>query len=881
MKKSYWFGIMFLLAALAFSLSGAALAAPDAPPTPSSFYGEIHVSSGDGVPLAGDYVEAWVPGVSNYVSRSAITTYGGNLVYSINVLGDDPDVSGKDGGVENDIVTFKVNGRVMATGVWHGGTNVLLNFHPPKSIPGGPYTGNTNSPIDLSGASDDFGADVSAYLWSNGAGLNEPGQNYTFTQYCPEYTTCGGDATWYLKVTDAQGGEGRTNFHVIVNNTPWAYDQSVTTNEDTAKAITLTGFDPENGYNITYEIVTGPAHGALSGTPPNVTYTPAADYAGADSFTFHTIDDKNAASPTHTVSITVTAINDAPVLTSIGSKSVNELVQLSFTASATDVDLPGDTLIFSLADGSGGSVPSGAAITTGGAFTWTPTELQGPGSSTFDVCVSDEALSDCETITVTVNEVNLAPVLNAIGNQSVDELVLLSFTATATDSDKPDNTLTFSLADGSGGSVPGGATITTGGAFTWTPTELQGPGPYTFDVCVSDGTVPDCETITVTVNEVNLAPVLNAIGNQSVDELVLLSLTATATDSDKPDNTLTFSLADGSGGSVPSGAAITTGGAFTWTPTELQGPNSYTFDVCVSDGTVSDCETITVTVNEVNVAPTLNAIGPKVVNELVLLSFTATASDADLPGNSLAFSLVGAPSGAAITSGGAFTWTPTRDQGGTDYTFTVKVCDNGSPVLCDEEEITVTVNDTIATHSISLVVGWNLVSFNLQPYPSTATLDVLATIAGNYDLVYAWDSMNLHPESGNWLRFDPALGYGNTLVSLSETQGFWIHMTTADTLDVQGTRPTTTLVALHGNAGGWNLVGYPSQTSSALPGAIAPISGSVSLIYAYHASDTADPWKIYDPVAPGYANDLAAMAPGYGYWIYIPNTSLVEWYIAY
>jgi len=88
----------------------------------------------------------------------------------------------------------------------------------------------------------------------------------------------------------------------------------------------------------------------------------------------------------------------------------------------------------------------------------------------------------------------------------------------------------------------------------------------------------------------------------------------------------------------------------------------------------------------------LGAIGDKTVNELTLLSFTATATDADVPANTLTFSLVGAPAGAAIDPAtGVFTWTPTEAQGPGEYTFTVKVCDNGTPVLCDQEEIKVTV----------------------------------------------------------------------------------------------------------------------------------------------------------------------------------------------
>ena len=314
-------------------------------------------------------------------------------------------------------------------------------------------------------------------------------------------------------------------------------------------------------------------------------------------YTFDVVVSDGTVTDIETITVTVTEANNAPVLAAIGNQTIAEGTELTFTATATDTDLPADTLTFSLADGTG-SVPTGATITAGGLFSWTPTEAQGPGSYTFDVVVSDGTITDSETITVTVTEANSAPVLTAIGNQTIAEGTELTFTATATDTDLPANTLSFSLADGTG-AIPTGAAITAGGLFSWTPTEAQGPGSYTFDVVVSDGTITDSETITVTVIEANSAPVLAAIGNQTIAEGTELTFTTTATDTDLPANTLTFSLADGSG-SVPTGASITAGGLFSWTPTEAQGPGTYTFDVVVSDGTVTDSETITVTVTEAN-----------------------------------------------------------------------------------------------------------------------------------------------------------------------------------------------------------------------------------------------------------------------------------------
>ena len=76
---------------------------------------------------------------------------------------------------------------------------------------------------------------------------------------------------------------------IAVNDAPVANPQMVSTNEDTPLPITLTGSDP-NGDMLSYMVVANPTHGVLSGTAPNPTYTPAADYNGSDSFTFKVSD---------------------------------------------------------------------------------------------------------------------------------------------------------------------------------------------------------------------------------------------------------------------------------------------------------------------------------------------------------------------------------------------------------------------------------------------------------------------------------------------------------------------------------------------------------------------------------------------------------------
>jgi hypothetical protein len=91
---------------------------------------------------------------------------------------------------------------------------------------------------------------------------------------------------------------------LTVNNTPpVATPQSVTTSYNTAKAITLAGTDPD-GSPLTYVVVTQPTKGTLTGTAPNLTYTPNTNYGGPDSFTFKVNDGTVDSSPA-TVSITV------------------------------------------------------------------------------------------------------------------------------------------------------------------------------------------------------------------------------------------------------------------------------------------------------------------------------------------------------------------------------------------------------------------------------------------------------------------------------------------------------------------------------------------------------------------------------------------------
>ncbi|MDA1054741.1 MAG: carboxypeptidase regulatory-like domain-containing protein [Planctomycetota bacterium] len=514
---------------------------------------------------------------------------------------------------------------------------------------------------------------------------------------------------------------------IEVNAPPEIDDQTLSIDENSPNETivgTVYATDLNAGDTLTYSILSGNDTGAIALDSETGEITVADrsqfDHETRLRFSFSiAVTDKSGLSDNATVTIDVNDINEPPVLTTIGNKSVDEGSLLTFTASASDPDMPANTLTFSLVAGA----PAGTSIDPGsGVFTWAPTESQGPGTFNVTVRVTDDGtpnLDDFETIEVTVGEVNEPPVLASIGNKSVDEGCLLTFAPSATDPDTPANTLTFILDAG----APAGASINlTTGVFSWTPTEAQGPGIFNVTVRVTDDGTPnldDFETIEVMVGEVNEAPVLATIGNKSVNEGGLLTFAVSASDLDTPANTLTFSLDAG----APAGASIDpNSGVFTWTPSEAQGPGTLDVTVRVTDGgapNLDDFETISIVVAEVNDAPVLTAIGNQSVDEGNQLTFTASASDPDVPTNTLTFSLdSGAPSGASIdANSGVFTWTPSEAQGPGTFDVTVRVTDNGAPNLNDFETIEVTINE-VNDFAPQIVDN----TFNLDENSQTATV---------------------------------------------------------------------------------------------------------------------------------------------------------------
>ncbi len=506
--------------------------------------------------------------------------------------------------------------------------------------------------------------DGDTITYTPAAGFSGPA-SFTYTA-CDNGTTNG--------QPDPRCSIGTISVKVTVNHPPTAAPQQVTTAEDTPAAITLGGADAD-GDAVNFTIEQEPSHGTLTGTAPNVTYVPAPNFHGTDSFAFSTDDTHDRSAPA-TVGITVSEVNDKPVpqpdsVTGAPGQPVTvAATQLASNDSPGPFDENGQKLTVTAVAATADT--HGTVALAGGNVTYTPAGgFAGTASMTYTVCDDgttagqpDPQCADGRLTVVT----NLPPQATAQSTATTrDTPTPITFAA----SDPEGDTLTFAVA-----TQPAHGVVTgTAPDVVYTPAPgFTGSDSFTFTASDSYSTsAPAVVSIDVTATTPpTIRPDIVATStNVSVLVDVLANDSAAAGALDPA--TLAVVVAPTSGTAVVEGAAIR------YTPALGVIPDDhFTYRVCDTLGICGTAE-VTVTVTVPNRPPVAKADSYQ-VDEGATLSPAAPgvlANDSDPdPGDTIQARLgTGVSAGnLLLRSNGSFTYTPAAGFAGSD-SFTYFVVD--------------------------------------------------------------------------------------------------------------------------------------------------------------------------------------------------------------
>src|SRR6267142_1521600 len=578
-----------------------------------------------------------------------------------------------------------------------------------------------------------------------------------------------GTATATVRATDTGALSDQKSFSITVNNVDRPVSLAAIANMTVTAGATadqaFTASDPD-GDAITFTH-TGPTFmtrtdNAQAGTTRtgNVHLAPSSTTSGT--FAASVTAASLATTSPRSFTITVTpAANSPPTLNQPANMTVNEGQTANQTITGTDPD--GNALSFSKTSG-----PTYMTVTTTTPGTGTGAGnialapgFSDAGTATATVRVTDTgALFNEKSLTITVNNVNRAPVLAQPANMTVNENATADQALSATDADG--NALTFSL-----GSGPSYATVTTTTPGTGTGTGnlhlapgFNDSGTAPASVSVNDGAGgTDAKSLTITVNNVNRAPVLAQPANMTVNEGATASQALSATDADG--QALSFTKAAG-----PTYATVTTTSPGTGTAAGnlalapgFSDSGTATISISVSDGAGgTDAKSLTVTVNNVDRPVSLAPIANMSVVAGATNDQTFTATDPD--GDAITFTHTGptfmtrtdnAQAGTTrtgnvhlaptSTTSGSFAASVTATSLATNDTksFTISVTVvNNAPTLAQPANMTVNEGQTANQTLTATDPDGNSLSFSKASGPTYATVTTTSpgtgTAAGNLAL---------------------------------------------------------------------------------------------------------------------------------------------------
>jgi hypothetical protein len=327
--------------------------------------------------------------------------------------------------------------------------------------------------------------------------------------YIPHPNFSGSDS-FHFAVTDPDGARdsATVTFNVAPKySAPTAFPQEINLDEDSPTPVVLAGFHPDTT-KPTYRIVRSPTRGRLSGTAPNLTYSPNANLNGPDSFEF-TVQNGTTISEPSVVQLNVLPVNDAPYGRA-RTASATEDRTLGIGLFTKDAD--GDTLTIRIVD----PPANGYFSSTAGTTYYYRGHSDFFGSDRFTYTVSDGLLeSPAYEVAITVKSVNDRPVAFA---QSVSAPLNLTTAIELKGYDVEKDPLTFSISRSPTKGTLSGLTPN----LVYTPFKTA-KGTDSFRFRTHDGTLASTEaTVSITIAPPAYSPV------SQPDRLIVLAGASTS-----------------------------------------------------------------------------------------------------------------------------------------------------------------------------------------------------------------------------------------------------------------------------------------------------------------------------------------------------------------
>jgi gliding motility-associated-like protein len=482
-----------------------------------------------------------------------------------------------------------------------------------------------------------------------------------------------------------------------------ANPDNATTNEDTPVVINVPGNDVDPDGNINNGSVTitdQPDHGTVTINPVTgvVTYTPATNYNGPDSFIYQICDTGLPIyCDTALVTINVIPVNDPPVANpDPGTTPEDTPITINVPGNDTDPEGGLDTTSVTIIDPPGhGTV---VVDTTTGDITYTPDpNYNGPDTLIYSICDQGlPVLCDTAIVIINVTPVNDPPIANQDNTTTPEDTnVNINVPGNDTDVDGNLDPTTVTIVD-----QPNNGTVTVDpvtGVITYDPNpNFNGVDTLIYQVC-DTGLPVYCDTalVIINVNPVNDPPVANQDNTTTPEDTnVNINVPGNDTDTDDGIDNSTVTIVD-----PPSNGTVvvdTITGVITYTPDpNFNGVDTLIYNICDFD-TPAMCDTaiviITVTpVNDPPIANQDNTTTPEDTN----VDINVPGNDTDLDGNldPTTVTIVDQPNNGTVTVDpvtGVITYDPNPNFNGVD-TLIYQICDTGLPVLCDTALVIINV----------------------------------------------------------------------------------------------------------------------------------------------------------------------------------------------